>query len=424
VVGYGVTRIRTSIDLMKLFDSKARILQDYRWLENRVTRLVPLEIILRFDGRGIDNVGSPNDDSGTSLNLLKRLEAVSLVHRTVVHQFGAGGEDKIAPPMSALTFLPNLPRPGRGLSVVTRRSATNSILENCYASLKSTGYLRQDSAQNQELWRVSVRVAAFRGVDYGRFTDQLRKTVDPIIERINNAYWPGQSPQLSAVYTGVVPIVYKAQRSLLDSLVESIFWSFVTITPVVMVVSRGFAPGLVAMLPNVLPVLVVFGGMGWMGLSVDIGSMMSASIALGVAVDDTIHYLTWFRDELTRTHDRRQSILAAYRRCAAPTLQATFINGLGLSVFAFSNFAPTKQFGYLMLSILVAGVVAELILLPALLAGPLGKVFRPGPRRPTYVLNASFPSNTPCRGPVPIVLQPHLAKAKGAKMFQDTVRDG
>jgi uncharacterized membrane protein YdfJ with MMPL/SSD domain len=94
-------------------------------------------------------------------------------------------------------------------------------------------------------------------------------------------------------------------------------------------------------------------------------------------VDDTIHYLTWFREELNRTGDRRAAIVAAYRRCATPTLQAALISGLGLSVFAFSTFTPTKQFGYLMLTILLAGVVAELVLLPALLAGPLGAVFQP-----------------------------------------------
>ena len=58
-------------------------------------------------------------------------------------------------------------------------------------------------------------------------------------------------------------------------------------------------------------------------------------------------------------------------------MQAALISGLGLSVFAFSTFTPTQKFGWLMLTILVAGVFAELIMFPALLAGPLGRVFRP-----------------------------------------------
>jgi len=144
-----------------------------------------------------------------------------------------------------------------------------------------------------------------------------------------------------------------------------------------MYVSRGIVAGLVAMIPNVLPVLVVFGGLSWIGMPIDIGSMMAASIALGVAVDDTIHFLTWYRISLNRNRDRHSAILDAYHHCATPTMQATCINGLGLSVFTISTFAPTKQFGFLMLIILFAGAIAELLLLPAILAGPLGRSFKP-----------------------------------------------
>ncbi len=168
---------------------------------------------------------------------------------------------------------------------------------------------------------------------------------------------------VSAVYTGVVPIVYKAQRALLNSLIESTFWSFITITPLMMFVCRGIRAGIITMLPNILPVIAIFGGMGWFSIPIDIGSMMSASIALGIAVDDTIHYLAWFKVELDKAGDRRQAIIATYNGCATPTLQSALISGLGLSVFAFSTFTPTQRFGWLMLSILIAGVVAELILL-------------------------------------------------------------
>jgi predicted RND superfamily exporter protein len=267
-------------------------------------------------------------------------------------------------------------------------------LQQSYDSLLQSGYLRIDPVDGAELWRVSLRLAAFRDVDYAQFSSDLRRVVDPVVAKYNedgvsHPFHPGQRqstkvgerPRLTAVYTGVVPIVYKAQRALLDSLMQSTFWSFATITPLLMFVSRGARAGVVAMLPNVLPVLVVFGGMGWLRLPVDIGSMMSASIALGVAVDDTIHFLTWFREDLKHSGDRRAAILNAYQRCATPTLQAALISGVGLSVFAFSTFTPTKQFGVMMLTILLAGVVAELVMLPALLAGPLGRVFTPTWRR-------------------------------------------
>jgi predicted RND superfamily exporter protein len=100
-------------------------------------------------------------------------------------------------------------------------------------------------------------------------------------------------------------------------------------------------------------------------------------------VDDTIHFLAWFRVALHELGDRQQAILSAFQHCATPTLQAALISGLGLSIFSFSTFVPIKRFGVLMLAILLAGVAAELIFLPALLAGPLGKVFQP--RKPPPV---------------------------------------
>ena len=285
----------------------------------------------------------------------------------------------LARSLSAATFVPRLPTERQGTSAVVRRTVANSLLQQSYDQLLKTEYLRVDPKDNSELWRISLRVAAFQDVDYGRFADEVRSLVVPLMEHHSKSWPKGQAPMVSAIFTGVVPIVYKAQRALLESLVQSAVWSFLTITPLLMFVCRSIGGGLVAMIPNVLPILVVFGGMAWLDWPVSIGSMMAASIALGVAVDDTIHYLTWFREDLAKNCDRNTAILVAYRRCGTPTLQAALINGLGLSVFAVSTFTPTREFGLLMLAILLAGGVAELVMMPALLAGPLGAVFEPRP---------------------------------------------
>jgi predicted RND superfamily exporter protein len=173
------------------------------------------------------------------------------------------------------------------------------------------------------------------------------------------------------------------------------------------------ACGLVVILPNALPVLLVFGGMGWLGIPVDIGSMMAASIALGVAVDDTIHFLAWFRDDLVALGDRRLAVLSAYRRSATATMQAALINGLGLSVFATSSFTPTKRFGWLMLAILIAGMVAELIMCPSLLFGPMGKVFEKTKKKKKEGTSPPHPEHA---SPVEIPLQPPHRMDNGASV--------
>jgi predicted RND superfamily exporter protein len=165
--------------------------------------------------------------------------------------------------------------------------------------------------------------------------------------------------------------------------------AFVMITAVMMVLLRDRssrfslrsivnAPaGIISMLPNLFPVIIVFGAMGHLNILVDIGTMMCASVAMGIAVDDTIHFLSWFKQGMHEGLDRRESLMRAYRRVATAMTQTTLIGGLGLSVFALSTFTPTQRFGVMMVTLLLAALWGDLILLPALLAGPLGSFFCP-----------------------------------------------
>lgn len=210
-------------------------------------------------------------------------------------------------------------------------------------------------------------------VDFGKVVRAADYEFDGAIEDAITARMDGDP--VSTAYTGIVPVVYKAQRTLLKSLVESTGWAFVAISVVMIFLLRSGRAGMVSMVPNVFPVLVVFGLMGWGRVIIDIGTMMTASVAMGVAVDDTIHFLTWFRRGLDDGLDRRKAIMLAYDRCATAMTQTTMIAGLGLAVFALSTFTPTQRFGMLMLTLMVAALLGDLIFLPAILAGPFGRVF-------------------------------------------------
>lgn len=226
------------------------------------------------------------------------------------------------------------------------------------------------------------QVVDLRDVDFER-------TQPRIVEEIP---LPENSGPIEVVYTGVIPVVYKAQRTLLHSLVESIAWAFVLIAIVMAVLLNpgrfpfdwlkprnfgfGVAAGMVAMVPNVFPVLVVFGLLCHAGVRIDIGTMMTASVAMGVAVDDTIHFLSWFRVNLDSGMSRLDAVRATYRRVGSAMTQTTIVGGLGLFVFALSSFTPTQRFGTLMLLMLLAALVGDLIFFPALLASPLGRLFK------------------------------------------------
>jgi len=229
-----------------------------------------------------------------------------------------------------------------------------------------------------------------------RFVD-VRRTTLPVAEPTLIDSIPSEinAAPLQAVYTGIVPVVYKAQRTLLISLIESIFLAFFLIALVMItllipgrlpgaflkpkLLGCGVMAGLIAMVPNLFPIVLIFGLMGHGNVLIDIGTMMTASVAMGVAVDDTIHFLTFFREYIDRGMTRVEAVIETYRRVGPAMMQTTIVGGLGLFVFALSTFTPTQRFGTLMLVLLAAALIGDLILLPALLAGPLGRWFKPRP---------------------------------------------
>jgi hypothetical protein len=381
-VGYGMTRVESSVQLMRLFSPKARIRTDYKWLEDHLGPLVPMEILVRID------------DEACPLNFLERMELVGEIQREI------GVLDEVGSSLSTVTFGRSLDvgdsgdgiggAAGRavGLNARTRRSVLNRRLTAHRDDFLAGDYLREaqvtgsdGEVHDQELWRISARVSAVKEVDYALFKADLQKKIDPILARLEGEGVAG----VSVDYTGLVPLVYKAQHSLLDGLKIGFIWDFAIIVAVMILLCRAASAGLVLLLPAAFPAIMVFGGMGWgnallksLGtgnLLIDIGTVMAPSVALGVTVDDVVHFMLWFRRGIAEGLDRRQATMLAYKGCARAMYQSWGVIGIGLSVFSLSPFGPTQRFGYMMLSMLTVALVGNLVLLPALLAGPLGAVF-------------------------------------------------
>jgi predicted RND superfamily exporter protein len=421
----GLPQIHTSVKLMKFFSADAPIVQDYAWLEQHLGPLVPMEIILRIDNsrcslsflermrlaerveqavKVLPPVGgaiSPatfapelNPELGTAsafervlgINrrrlrddvLNKRLES----HRSAFRDYLAVEGDG---PLSELGLGRDLEESLRAaglnsIDAIERFAGKESIAHRLSTSLGWPEDLARDvekavrqwqSAHAVELWRISARVEALSDLDYGHFVEDLKAVVEPILAEYRASGVEG----IEAVYTGLVPLVYQVQHELFRSLFQSLMLAFVLISGVMILLLRSVWGGLVAMLPNLFPAVVVFGAMGWGKILVDVGTMMTASVALGVAVDDTIHFLTWFQRGLQMGLSRGHAVRYAYGRCARAMTQTSLVAGLGLAVFTFSAFTPTQRFGSLMLILLAAALFGDLIYYPALLVGPLGANF-------------------------------------------------
>lgn len=405
---WGMTRTKTSVHLMRLFPPDAKILADYTWLEKHLGDLVPMEVILKID------------TEHCSLDFLERMELVEQVQQRLEATSEVGGV------LSAVTFAPHLPRAEefkakkrRGSSVFDpfrrivskneyqlQRKITSKHLLAHRGEMIDGDYLAIDD-DGQELWRISARVGALKDVDYGDVLKDIPRHVTPVLNEEKKHGVEGIQP----IYTGLVPLVYKAQRSLLQGLIWGFVSDFVLITLVMMLAVRDWSAGLILALPSIFPALMVFGLMGWMGIVVDIGSVMAPSVALGVTVDDVVHFMIMYRGGLKAGLSRPESVMLAYKGCARAMYQSWGVIGLGLSVFALSPFTPTQRFGYMMVTLLTSALIGNLLLLPALLAGPLGSLFG---RRFTRGRKASASQPSLETGRAAAAVRVHAPEAVGA----------
>jgi predicted RND superfamily exporter protein len=247
----------------------------------------------------------------------------------------------------------------------------NRELEKHRDAFKHVHYLGDSSGE--ELWRISVRVEARKRMDYGAFLDRLQDHIDPLLDQLAAAN--PKLPRVRATLCGAVPLIHKAQTQLLRDLLWSFVTAFVLVAVTMIVVLRSLVGGLLVMVPNIVPSVLVFGMLGWSGVVIDIGAMMTASVALGIAVDDTLHFVVWFRRGMTAGYDRQTAVRYAFSRCGTAMLQTSLICGLGLLGYAFSPFVPISRFSWLMSCTLFCAILGDLVALPALLASPLGRFF-------------------------------------------------
>lgn len=359
VAALGIPRIRASVSIETLFTPASRVIRDYAWLEKAIGPLVPVEVVLRF-----------RDDS--PIRPAERLDMVREVGEAL------SGIPAVSGVLSAATFLPDLDV-GSGLRGQATRSIAARKLQQSLSGLDDMRIVRK--VDGEQLWRVTARISALSGIDFGDLLGVARSRIDPII-----AAHGGTDRGVVADYTGVMPLINAIQKTLLSDLFSSFLAAFAVITLMMIAVERDVVAGLVSMIPNVFPTILLFGFLGWAGTALDIGSVMTASIALGMAIDGTLHFLTFFRRGLRKapagadSHEFRQQRVAAvhgaFRHSATALTESSIVCACGILMFAWSSFAPTSRFAYLLAVLIAAALAGDLVLLPALLVGWAGGFFR------------------------------------------------
>lgn len=168
--------------------------------------------------------------------------------------------------------------------------------------------------------------------------------------------------------TGSVVLLNRSADALVWGQVTGLWQELFVLLLLLSALFVSFRVGVLALVPNVIPTVILFGIMGWSGISLNISTSMIAAIAIGIAIDDTIHLLSSFNNELRRSGDQERAVRYAIRSAGQAAVYIAIALTAGFLIVCLSNFQPVKHFGYLSAATMGVALITELFFTPALLA--------------------------------------------------------
>ena len=267
-------------------------------------------------------------------------------------------------------YLQSLPETGKVLSIATTYKVAKKINDGplSYVQLMLLASFIPDDLRGQLVSpylsddgrqiRISIRVVdSYPGLNRD---DLLKKINDDLVSQFDL-----QPEQVHL--TGAMVLYNNMLQSLFDSQIKTLGYVFTAILIMLLLLFRSLPVALISMVPSLVSAATVLGLMGWIGLPLDLMTITITAITIGIAVDDTIHYVHRFHEEWPADRD----YAAAMRRCHGSIGKAMYYTSLviiaGFSILAFSNFNPTVYFGLLTSLAMLVALLSNLTLLPALL---------------------------------------------------------
>lgn len=167
--------------------------------------------------------------------------------------------------------------------------------------------------------------------------------------------------------TGQTVMYASMQHDITNTLIYSLSLTILIVSLMMLLIFKRIKILWILLLPNLLPVVLVIGIMGWLGLTIDMGVAIAGAIIIGVAVDDSIHFLVKYFDARKRGLSMEETFDEVLTYAGRAILFTTIVLSLSFSVFSFSAFTPNQNFGTVTAIALVIAVIVDLLYLPALL---------------------------------------------------------
>ena len=343
----GIPSIRVSTDPLAQFYESSSEVQDLRFVERNLSAVRRLELYIEGDERTFKKPEVWKQISDIQTRLIKipyvvrvdsLLPTLEYIHETV--------SDRDGPKQDLFGNAKLIPQ----LIFVTRSGSGGKRLVN--------SYINEDN--DASMMRVSVWLRTSSSATLEKAITNLQSIVDTAkLDTVRHA-----------LVTGVLAI-YSAQISdLVKSQVVALIVALSLITLMIVVQLRSLSLGLLAIVPNALPVVTIFGIMGWFGISLNSMTVFAATASIGLAVDDTIHFLTQLRRQIQAGGEGgniETCLRNAYRISARALTSTSLVLCLGFLTLLLSPFRPVSSFGALLSCGAFAALIGDLAFLPGII---------------------------------------------------------
>lgn len=265
----------------------------------------------------------------------------------------------------------------RGIQEIPLEPPEGEIIEPLLPEVKTTFWANPDQLRGV-MRLVFLNAESVAGVvnhpNYTRSTILVRTSLSrssdiaSLVERIETFARGHFPPELSVHPTGNLILLTRTTGDIITGQIQSLALTAIVIFILMAAMFLSTRVGLIAMVPNVFPLCIFFGLMELTGSELNFGTNIIASIALGVAVDDTIHIMSRLSSTVRTTLDQEQALLETLSTVGKPALYASLILFFGFLTLCFSTFVPIREFGFLSATTIVIALIGEIALLPALVA--------------------------------------------------------
>jgi hypothetical protein len=217
-------------------------------------------------------------------------------------------------------------------------------------------------SENYRKANITVTLRGYGSNEYTKVFEGMKKDINDSVGVIRKTY-----PEATVSITGLFAMGMKAADYLVMNELQSFGLSLLVVSLMLLVIFNSFKAGLISLVPNIVPSFMVLGILGLLRIPLDFYTMMLAPIAVGIAVDDTIHFVSVYRTEVIKDGDIRRALVDTVRECGQSVVFASMILGFGFGIMAIATTPGLASLGRLGFLAIFSGLVCELFLTPALI---------------------------------------------------------